>query len=361
MPQCQGTTLHGTRCKRKIEGFCTQHSQDGNYPVKRKRVLYLDSIFEKQTPASFPDTIDAQLEALEDRTRIFVYGSIKRPTLQLRPPGETFFEKHVARLQRAHPTETNIHYEFRIDAFEWYLNTRMFTRGDTSTEDMFYDKNNWTILLGGIAERWNTLANRIQQNLIRVITRMGKYHRIFANFRIQNDFVSDAQNVHRVETVKYVMDTIASLDPPHPSQNTIGEIFMNCALSSSAAKQMTHMYFTEMIIYYIPDGYRTVLDKVWAFVRDHPDTDYLKTRVSHELEDNVGTCPDGNLSRLCNILLGFKRGFVSTRETLQDEMAKASTHPSESDRIAAGLCVLKDLRIPEIEWSVWLDALRENG
>ena len=84
----------------------------------------------------------------------------------------------------------------------------------------------------------------------------------------------------------------------------------------------------------------------------------ILVRMSQELEDNVGMCPQGNLSRIINILSGFMEGAaVIYKESLQDKMAKLSKIEEKEVRIKKAKDVLKKDKVPEDQWSAWLEAL----
>jgi hypothetical protein len=77
-----------------------------------------------------------------------------------------------------------------------------------------------------------------------------------------------------------------------------------------------------------------------------------------ELEDNVGMCPQGNLSRIINILSGFMEGIKQEyKESIQDKMAKISKIEDKETRLKKARETLKKDKIPENQWEAWIEAM----
>jgi len=78
------------------------------------------------------------------------------------------------------------------------------------------------------------------------------------------------------------------------------------------------------------------------------------------MEDNVGMCAQGNLSRLCNILSGYLDGLVfeTSGEKLQRLMAELYEQNISSDeKVIAGKKILTTLMVDRDSWNAWLEAL----
>jgi hypothetical protein len=79
------------------------------------------------------------------------------------------------------------------------------------------------------------------------------------------------------------------------------------------------------------------------------------------MNDNIGMCAQGNLSRICNILCGYLEEFkppVPQGILVQNAIA-AIAMDSEGNKVGRATSALKELLVPESEWSVWLEALEE--
>jgi len=180
-----------------------------------------------------------------------------------------------------------------------------------------------------------------------------------------NDFLKDDQNVHTKEVVDPVLATAYKMidlgKKAHASQDTFKEVVYECKLSDDARKQMCLMYYSDESIYNLPvPTYKLVLDGIWSFVLQQPDESKkdILFRMSQELEDNIGMCAQGNLSRLVNILSGFTdEVIIEYKESIQDVMSKLSKLEDSKQRVEEAKKALLSYKIPEHEWKHWLEAL----
>jgi hypothetical protein len=177
-------------------------------------------------------------------------------------------------------------------------------------------------------------------------------------------FASDRQNIHRSETVKFVLDMfdILTKQPLEPGQNTVADIIRDCNLPPRAIINLTQYYYEPIKIYEIERAYPRALDGIWAFISRHKEKKELCERVKEELTDNVGMCAQGNLTRLCNILSGYiEGGPVLERpkgEILQEKMAAiAAGEVTDDEKRAAARILLGEMAVPEAEWDAWIEAL----
>lgn len=179
------------------------------------------------------------------------------------------------------------------------------------------------------------------------------------------EFVQDNQNIHTKELVDPVIANAKMMiklsKKKCPEQDTFKEIVYECKLSDDARKQFCFMYYSDEKIYNLKaPTYRLVLDGIWHYVlKQKEDTKKdILMRMSQELEDNIGMCSQGNLSRIINILSGFMDGIGQTyKESIQDKMAKISKIEDKDIRLKKAKDVLKKDKIPDDQWSAWLDAL----
>jgi hypothetical protein len=116
-------------------------------------------------------------------------------------------------------------------------------------------------------------------------------------------------------------------------------------------------------IYEMGNGiYGRVLNSVWQYIKASPDAADLKKILAAEMEDNIGMCAQGNLSRLCNILSGYLDGIntdvKSKNEIIGEKLAELmSREPNEDNRREVGRLILREHGIPFEEWNAWLEAL----
>ena len=184
-------------------------------------------------------------------------------------------------------------------------------------------------------------------------------------------FAADPQNVHTTETVNQTKEIVAFIRKiPVPegyrwhaieSSKTPFEIGMECKLSQRAAWQMVSQYAQDTPIYDIEAGiYGKVLDSVWQYVKNSSDKEDLCKIIKRELEDNIGMCAQGNLSRICNVLAGYLEG-VGAQESLSERLGRLLAPlveiPDELERIRQACEILKENRVPHNEWETWTDPL----
>jgi hypothetical protein len=187
-------------------------------------------------------------------------------------------------------------------------------------------------------------------------------------------FAADNQNVHTTQSVVLTKEMVSRLlKIPVPDgyrwntsecSKTPGEIIMTCKLSMKAAWQMTAKYCQDEDIYELGKGiYGKVLDSVWQYILNSSDKEDLFRCVKQEMEDNIGMCAQGNLSRLCNILAGYMEGIgsqESVSEILGRTLPKLMEIDDLSERLARALEILKANNVPIVDWKQWIEPLTSD-
>lgn len=182
----------------------------------------------------------------------------------------------------------------------------------------------------------------------------------------------DRQGVHTVAAVNQTVDIANKIRrgvavpegyrwDPVVCSKTPGEIIAQCGLSVRAAMQMMEQYSLDTAIYDIEPGiYGKVLDSVWQFVKEHAEKDSLVSIIRTEMEDNVGMCAQGNLTRICNIVAGYMDG-VGSQESVSERLGRLLPKLREvedvGERIRQAEDILRENNVPEGEWGVWVEAL----
>jgi hypothetical protein len=182
----------------------------------------------------------------------------------------------------------------------------------------------------------------------------------------------DRQNVHTavvVAKVKKTVETVLKIVVPPEYETetlkTLGEIITECKLTKKAAWQMTAKYCEDIDIYDLGVGiYAKVLNSVWQYIKASPDAPDLKKILAAEMQDNVGMCAQGNLSRLCNILSGYLDGMVVDDRTplqiMNARFADLMREEEDTDRLLeAGSNILREFHIAPEQWMTWLGPLIE--
>jgi hypothetical protein len=185
---------------------------------------------------------------------------------------------------------------------------------------------------------------------------------------------ADPQNVHTTEAVnqtKQIVELVRKVPVPEGYRwntsvvsKTIGEIIAECQLTSHAAAQMFNQYVSMIAVYDIEEGiYGKVLDSVWQYIKNSPDKNDLCKIMKREMEDNVGMCAQGNLSRICNVLAGYMEG-VGAQESLAERLGRLLPALMEiddmKDRIQQGCAILVENKVPFDEWDTWMEPLLED-
>jgi len=111
--------------------------------------------------------------------------------------------------------------------------------------------------------------------------------------------------------------------------------------------------------------YGDLLRRVWTYActQPNPIKKEIVTRLSEEVVDGRGMCPQGKMTRLANVLRGFHPALetvsvLSVKEQLQNRMAVIGTLPSAERRVAAEI-VFAELGIMGTEQGPWLEAVLE--
>lgn len=172
---------------------------------------------------------------------------------------------------------------------------------------------------------------------------------------------ADPQNVHTrvvVNNTNTILDKILKIEVPGDykwNMNTVsktpGEVISECRLTIKAANTMMSKYTSYANVYNLGDGaYGRVLDCVWQYVRNSKDKADLCAIMKVELEDNIGMCEQGNLSRLANVLSGYLDGVGSiggNAEELGREFPKLWEIDDEDERVEEGNKILDRLKISD--------------
>ena len=188
------------------------------------------------------------------------------------------------------------------------------------------------------------------------------------------DFVKDKQNVHTAVAVKQTKDIVDKiLKIPVPEEyrwntsycsKTPGEIITDCKLTPKAAWQMQAKYSQEENIYEMGVGiYGKVLDGVWQYIKSSKDKADVISALRVELEDSVGMCAQGNLSRICNILAGFMDG-VGSQESLAEilgrELPRLIQIIDPRTRMKEAINLMSNNNVPKDERMIWIEPLFED-
>jgi len=184
-------------------------------------------------------------------------------------------------------------------------------------------------------------------------------------------FAADRQNIHREVTVNEVVKkTIQKvITIPVPTEyrwnmetvaKTPGEIIAECKISIAAGKLLMEKYTSDETIYdMVPGIYGKTLDSVWQYIKEHSDKEGLIRTLKSELEDNIGMCAQGNLTRLCNVLQGYVTDMPTppVAEILGDLLPPLMAIKDQKVRREKALQIMRTHNVPEDQQDVWLSEL----
>jgi hypothetical protein len=153
---------------------------------------------------------------------------------------------------------------------------------------------------------------------------------------------------------RWNMETIAK---------TPGEIIAECKISIAAGKLLMEKYTSDETIYeMVPGIYGKTLDSVWQYIKSSSDKEVLIKTLKIELEDNIGMCAQGNLTRLCNVLQGYldEMPKPSVAEILGDLLPPLMAIKDRKVRRETALQIMRTHNVPDEEQDAWLEGLYDE-
>ena len=183
-------------------------------------------------------------------------------------------------------------------------------------------------------------------------------------------FATDAQNIHRssVQTATHKMVLAVMKRPKAEEDVTLVEIcedFRTPSIvrwSNDEARDRAILEFerdyNELEAFAV--RYGTVVDHVWAFIREHVHRKDITIRLAQEIWEGRGMCSNGKMARLMNVLQGYDDTLEMEppRELFHGRIAEVAKLPL-TERAAAAAAVFSEFRIPAEEHEVWLEPLME--
>jgi hypothetical protein len=187
-------------------------------------------------------------------------------------------------------------------------------------------------------------------------------------------FHEDNQNIHREvtvnEVVKNTIQKVITIRVPadygwnmETVAKTPGEIIAECKLSIAAGKLLMEKYTSDETIYDMVSGiYGKTLDSVWQYIKNSSDKAVLIKTLKIELEDNIGMCAQGNLTRLCNVLQGYldEMPKPSIAEILGDLLPPLMAIKDRKVRREKALQIMRTHNVPDDQHGAWLDELDDD-
>jgi hypothetical protein len=193
------------------------------------------------------------------------------------------------------------------------------------------------------------------------------------------EIAADRQNIHTSEVVKKfkeMVEVIRKIEVPEEYRwnmtkvsKTMSEIISECELTPQAAWQFSSKYCADDTIYEMEAGiFGKLMDAVWQHVKNLDDPASLKQIVKEELEMNIGTCAQGNLTRVANILVGILDGLNPEEESRLHKIGRAindvrrtlTMGMSRAEIVLATMKVLVPFGMTAAEMKPWVDAVADS-
>ena len=174
---------------------------------------------------------------------------------------------------------------------------------------------------------------------------------------------NDKQNVHTkpvVETVLIRAKELINFSKNSGDEEVFFYLLSDELLSNKAKENMNSYFYSKESIYELPKPtYRMVLQGLWKYIQSQTPNirEEMIERLRQELEDNVGTCTQGNVSRLTNVLNGYDKKSVEPQISLSDIMAQISKEKNPSIRKKKAIETLKKHKVSKDEYEAWMEAI----
>lgn len=183
------------------------------------------------------------------------------------------------------------------------------------------------------------------------------------NSKSLENFSKDKENVHTAPLVQktiQVSEKLINLATKNlTSYDTLISILKVCELTDKAQDHMLENYFSNSSIYELPaPTFKKVLDGLWIYIQEqHKEIKVnLIERLRQELEDNTGTCAQGNLSRLVNVLNGFTHS--TEKELSLGDIMKDLTKISDlRTRLTKAIKILKERKLSDEDFASWIELI----
>ena len=216
-------------------------------------------------------------------------------------------------------------------------------------------------------------ADRERMRLARVAAALGPVPPLLPVVQVGElrEFAEDRQNVHQpraVRQTKEIVERILKIPVPpeyrwnmNECSRTPGEIILECKVTPTATWQMLAKYCQADNVFEMGNGiYGRTLDCVWQYIKRSEHKEELYKILKTEMQDNIGMCAQGNLSRLANIVAGYMEGVgqqESVAEILGRLLPPLMNIEDEVERLDRAKKIMDDYRVPVADRPQWLEAL----
>jgi hypothetical protein len=250
---------------------------------------------------------------------------------------------------------------------------------------MFYEENYMTALftLHNLPNRQAAedlieeafLADRIgEAQMDRLHARLGRWFPLNnEGLPVANELghlANDHQNVHTAQVsaqTRRAMDVLLAIPLPAVITTTynilehyLPRVHAQGTSALRSYQDVLAWYERESCVAQNDYLYRNLLDGCVAYINASPHKNELWNRLLEEIDESVGMCCMGHLTRLCNVFTGFDDRFappVPVGELLQQKMAAIAAKDIETyQKVEEANAVFDELHVPEDQREAWLEA-----
>jgi len=183
-------------------------------------------------------------------------------------------------------------------------------------------------------------------------------------------FAADPESVHRSSVQTMIETSLRTVFqyPVDPEVDAFSEFLVAFADYGFDRRDLVYALATNLAslsisLHQCTVTYKGVFTHVWAYVRSSEHKQELVKRLVEELEDGLGSCPNGLLARLLNALQGFDptlQTITDRGSLLQNRMAAIARMPLE-ERLQKAAQVFEELDVLKDEQGAWLESLIASG
>jgi hypothetical protein len=176
------------------------------------------------------------------------------------------------------------------------------------------------------------------------------------------DISSDPENVHDSKVNKNIKKLATEILKFTPSEDldVMKTIFNEMVMNDEVRAQLTYMYYNkDSFLDYGESSYRKFMDCIvsYALSQSEEKKKEIFDIMVREINDSIGLCFQGNISRLINVLSGFIEIELEYQPTIHEIFAEISKIEDKNIKFEKAIKTFDEFNVPYTEWSSWLEAL----
>jgi hypothetical protein len=215
-------------------------------------------------------------------------------------------------------------------------------------------------------EIMNPFIPQIPLNLGRLLEEELPFHSRQVNLRTHETELSrissDVENVHDSKVnknIKKLANEILKF-PPGPDLDVMKTIFNEIIMTDEVRGQLTYMYYMkDKFLDYGESSYRKFMDCIisYGLSQSEDKKKEIFTILNNEINDSIGLCFQGNISRLINVLTGIIEIEIEYEPTIQEVFVEISKILDVNIKFEKAIKAFDDFNVAYSEWNSWFEAL----